>query len=579
MGVSRVVFESAGQRSEHSIPGVYNRVNYERQSGGGVSANNGVILGPSQGGEPSKVLYFSSPTEARAVLRGDIGLEGVLHAFTPGNSLVPQRVGFMRVNVGAQATSMMVYTGTDQISLKAWDWGLHGNQLKRKFEAGTDAGTHKITMQFGSNPAEVFDNITHPSFSLEYIGAGSDAAATVSSTALTTTITGGPGGENLDISFASFPTIDDLVNYINDNAAYQAVKLTGDGTELTTNLDNAAGADILAGAVTFKSDLQKIISTFQRSAYIGEAVHPSGTATRNIPAYDAEWVYFTGGSNGTADATAYTNALTALEQEDVQILATVSTDAAIHLLIADHCSRMSAVSGRKERMAWVGGAVGESVSATAVRARNLASDLVNLAYPDFTAYDPINPALGVKSCSSAMYACKLLGVEVSVAVNEPVTNKQVSVLAWGKALTKTEQETLIAAGVTVGAKSDEGLLITVRGVTTWQGDELQRCERSMVREAQYMARDFRAALRGDIGRPGNVVDVGTIKSVLISKGVEWNNLGLIVKNPANPLIWGITLSENGDAVWVEYHTYLTAPRNFIFGTANLHVLSQQVVAV
>lgn len=577
MGVNRAIFESAGQRTEHLIPGAYSRVNYERQAGGGVAANNAVILGDAKGGEPKKVLYFRSPSEARAVLRGGALLEGVLHAFDPGNGYVPQRVGAMRVNVGARATSAMKYNTTTQIELVAWDWGLHTNQLKRKFEAGTDAGTHKVTVQLGNGAAEVFDNISHPSFSLQYIGTGSAATAAIGSGKLTTTVTGAEA-DNLDIDFASFPTVEDVVNYINDNAKYQAVLLTGNGAELTADLDNATGVAIKASAGTFKSDLKAIIDAFARSTYIGSATHPAAEATRNVPAYDSGWVYFTGGSNGTADATAYTNALTALEQEDVQILSTISTDEAVHLLIADHCKRMSSTEGRKERMAWVGGASGETVAATVTRAKNIASDLVNLAYPGFSAYDPINPALGIKDCSAAMYACKMLGMETAVAVNEPVTNKQVQVLGWQKALTKSEIETLISAGVTVGAKSDDGLLVTIRAVTTWQGDELQRCERSMVRESQYMARDFRAALRGDVGRPANLIGPSTIASVLGAKAVEWYNLGLILKGD-KPLVWGTVINEVGDALYVEYHTYLTAPRNFLFATANLHVLTQQVVAI
>ena len=577
MGVNRVSFQSAGQRSKHLIPGVYTRVNYERQSGGGVSANNGVILGDSKGGEPLKVLYFRSPSEARAILRSGALLEGVLHAFDPGNGYVPQRVGVMRVNDGDQSASVLKYASTDQINLKAWDWGLHTNQLKRKLTAGTAAGSHKVSVQLGNEAEEVFDNISHPSLSIQYIGDGSAAAMAINATGITITVTGDTDG--VTVAFASFPTIEDIVNYLNDNPSYQAVLLAGDGTEPSAELDHAAGVDVKTAAATLKSDLQAIIDAFSRSSYISLAEHPSSETSRTVPSYDVAWVYFTGGTNGTTDATAYTNALTALEMEDVQILSTVSTDEAIHLLIADHCKRMSAVDGRKERMAWVGGAVGEAVSGQITRAKNLKSDLVNLAYPWFSAYDPINPALGIKDCSAAMYACKLLGMEVAVAINEPVTNKQMQVLAWGKEVTRSEIETLIEGGVTVGAKSDDGLLITIRGVTTWQGSEIQRCERSMVREAQYMARDFRAATRGDIGRPGSAVGPGTLKSILVAKGVEWNNLGLIVKSAENPLVWGITILEDGDVVRVEYHTYLTAPRNFIFGTANLHVLTQQVVAI
>jgi hypothetical protein len=573
MGVERRVFESGGQRTEHLIPGVYNRTRYERQSGGGVSANNAVIIGDSKGGEPRTVLYFNSPSEARAVLIGGNGLEGVLHAFNPGNGLVPQKIGFIRVNNGAQATTQLLKTAAAMIDLKAWDWGLHGNQVKRKFTAGTVAGSHKITMQYGTNTAEVFDNIEKKSFSVQYTGTGTASTMAIDATGITLSV---DAVAAVSVPFASFPTIEDVVNYINDQTDFQATILTGDGTELASELDHVTGIAIKAAAYTAKSDLQAIIEAFRRSTYIGSSEYHAGATARSVPGYDADWVYFTGGTNGTSDTTAYTDTLEVLENEDVQIISTTSTDEAVHLLIKAHCQTMSSTTGRRERMAWVGGAVGETVDATRLRAKNINSELVRLAYPYFKDYNPINPALGVKDCSAAMYACKMLGMESSVAVNEPVTNKQVAILAWGKTLKKSEIEKLILDGVTVGAKSDDGLLITIRGVTTYQGDELQKCEGSMVREAIYMARDFRSAMKGDIGRPQTAVDAGTIRSVLQSKAVQWNSSGLIVKSVEKPLVWGVTIREDGDAVYVEYHAYLTAPRNFIFGTANLHVLSQTV---
>lgn len=573
MGVERTVFESAGQRSEHLIPGVFTRTSYERQGGGGVSANSAVIIGDSKGGEPRKVYYFNSPTEARAVLLGGNGLEGVLHAFDPGNGLVPQQIGFIRVNNGARAAAQLVNGSDTMIDLKAWDWGLHGNQVKRKFTAGTNPGTHKITVQYGTNAAEVFDNIEKKSFSIQYIGTGTASTMEISATGITLAV---DSTEAASIPFDSFPTIEDIVNYVNDLPDFQASLLTGDGTELSSKLDHVTGATIKASAYTAKSDLQAVIETFARSSYIGSAEFPAASTKRGVPSVDADWVYFTGGTNGITDVTAYTETLEVLETEDVQILSTTSTDEAVHLLIAGHCKTLSATTGRRERIAWVGGAVGETVDATRARAKAINTELVNLAYPHFKAYNPINPALGVKDCSSAMYACKLLGMEAAMSVNEPVTNKQVSVLAWGKTLKKGEIENLITDGVTVGAKSDDGLLITIRGVTTYQGNELQKCERSMVRESQYMARDFRSSMRGDVGRPQTAVDIGTVRSVLLAKAVQWNNSGLIVKSSDKALVWGITISEIGDAVFVEYHTFLTAPRNFIFGTANLHVLSQTV---
>ena len=298
-----------------------------------------------------------------------------------------------------------------------------------------------------------------------------------------------------------------------------------------------------------------------------------------IPAVDTDWVYFTGGTLGATTAAAYSAALLVLESENIQMISTISSDEAVHLLIQDHCMRMSETMGRRERTAIVGGATGETIAATVQRAQNLNSELVNLAYPYFTHYDPIDTTNGIIDCSPAMYACKLLGQEIAVAINEPLTNKQVDVLSWGVTLTPSDQGKLIQAGVTCGAKTDDGDFITVRAVTTFQGNMLQENERSMMREALYMARDLRASFKKDIGRPSSVVSVGTIEAILKTKATEWYNLGLIVSDGTHDLVWGIVLTDNGDNIVIEYHTNLTAPRNFIFATANLHVVTSLSVTL
>ncbi len=52
---------------------------------------------------------------------------------------------------------------------------------------------------------------------IQYTGSGSSAVVDISGTTLTTTITGGPGGENLNLTFTNFPTIKELVDEINTN--------------------------------------------------------------------------------------------------------------------------------------------------------------------------------------------------------------------------------------------------------------------------------------------------------------------------------------------------------------------------
>jgi hypothetical protein len=99
MGVEGVNFQSGGQLTSHYIPGVYSRTVYVKNAGGGVSANNGVFVGESKGGQPGKVYWFYSPAEAIEVLRGGSLLKAVLHAFSPGNDMVPQFIGAIRANV------------------------------------------------------------------------------------------------------------------------------------------------------------------------------------------------------------------------------------------------------------------------------------------------------------------------------------------------------------------------------------------------------------------------------------------------------------------------------------------------
>ena len=84
MGISKAVFESAGKRTEHLIPGVYSRSN-NVSSSGTVSAGNVVILGHSTGGKPNSLLSFSTLAEAKNSLVSGELLNGVAHAFSPSS--------------------------------------------------------------------------------------------------------------------------------------------------------------------------------------------------------------------------------------------------------------------------------------------------------------------------------------------------------------------------------------------------------------------------------------------------------------------------------------------------------------
>jgi len=568
MGVDKATFQSGGQISQHSLPGAYSRLDFIKGTGGLVSSSNVVIFGDCRGGEPGKILWFTGPTEAEEVLRSGPLLDAVKHAFSPGGGLVPQYIGAWRVNPGTRASSQFTASSNPMITAYAWDWGLHTNQLKRKLEAGTSSGK-KLTLKFQNNDEYVVDNIEKESFEIQYTGAGTAAIMTITKTALSTTVTGGPGGEDLSMTFATFPTIEDIVNYINDQSGYTCTVVTGTPTDSSSELDSVASQDIKTSTYTANSDLQAIIDVLNNSPWINSAEYYIAAADRSIPDNDTDWIYFTGAVDGSYTSIEWGLALTAALQEDIQFVGSSSEDASVHALIKTHCETACSVTGKSERQAILGGAAGETVAQALTRALNLASDKTMLAFPGFTHYDFTKTDNSTKTWSPAYYAAKLLGAQASLAINEPATNKQVNVLEWEDNLTRAEAEQLIEGGVCCGIKNRAGRLVNARTVTTYQGSELQRCEFSMMREALYVSRDLRTELEESfVGKALTNVQLGKIDAIVIGKLSQYRDLKLF---NGSPPYWGYKKTILGDQVKIEYDCNLTPPTNFLFITSHMHV--------
>jgi hypothetical protein len=400
----------------------------------------------------------------------------------------------------------------------------------------------------------------------------------ITKTGLTTAVAG-VADDNLNVDFGSYQTIEDLVSYINDHPGYTCQVLAADPKNLTACLDSVEDANI-KNEYTANSDLQAIIDAIKQFSYAdaqGIAFN-NAAPSRIVPDLDADWVYFSGGSNGSATVQAYSDAIDILETEDVNTIGTDTSDDAVHILIRNHCINMSSTEGRKERSFFVGGDLGETVEQIVERARILGSKYGSIAYPGGYAYDVLDYSKK-EFVSPVFYAAKLIGQEMALAINEPSTNKSVDFLAWEKDLKRGEIVTLIKAGVTVGGKSQDNRIATIRSLTTHQGSELQCCERSMMRESMYMARDLRNAYISEIGKPGVDGSLGDAAATLNTKAGIWHKMGLIVRDDKGNLFWGLTLRRSGSATFIDYHDFLCAPQNFFFITAYEHVYEGSDVSV
>lgn len=584
MGVSPAIFESAGQRSEHYVPGVYGRSS-NVSSPSGISAGNLCILGKSNGGEPFKMLEFGSVADAQIALVGGELLDAVAHAFSASNTYVPQSVHVMRVNDGTQASITLKTGVTNLLKLKAWDWGVHTNQLKVKIANGTLANSKKITLAYKDKTEEV-DNIVNAALEVVYLGEGVNPLVSVTASSITFGATSDVQEpdtpepiDTLSVSFADFDTLDALVTYVNEGGVW-GLNIVGNNENLkSAYLDTVTNTAVVETGTTLYANFNSFLNALGTMTLLG-GYEILDIQTRRIPDNTDGFVYFTGGSAGNYTVTQWQTALTALELEDVQIIATPSTDSDVHALISTHCTTMSNVINRKERTAILGGAIGMTDSAAIAASQGLNNKLIS-----FCCDNPIKVNLisgKTETLSGAMLGVMLAAMESAMSPNTPLTFKVLNVLGFTKIRDVTNITSLIKGGVLVCNSNPENLseYICIRGLTTFQGDDLINNERSMVREDLFMNRDLRAQFRPGIGTAGTrdnpVVSPNAAVNTLKKRAEEWALNGYIIPTDSNENVWDIKVRTNGDKTYITYSRYLTAPVNFVFITAVNHIYTSTV---
>lgn len=578
MGVSPAIFESGGQRSEHYVPGVYGR-SFNVSSPSGISAGNLCILGKANGSEPYKMLEFGSLSDAQEALVGGELLDAVAHAFSASNTYIPQKVYTMRVNNGTQSEVTLQSGATDLLKLKSWDWGVHTNQLKIMIGDGTTAGSKKISLAY-KDKVEVTDNIINAALSVVYLGDGDTPTVTVGkdSISFAAVIPDGEEGagdptDTLTVNFADFDTLDALATYIYDSGIWDA-SVIGNNAELkSVKLDTVTSAAVAETGTTLYANFDAFVTAISAMQYIGK-VEILDANTRKVPDNTDSYVYFTGGTVGNYTVTQWNEALAALELEDVQIIATPSTESAVHALISTHCTSMSNVINRKERTCILGGAIGMTDDAAIAEAQGLNNKLVS-----FCCDNPIKVNLisgKTETLSGAMLGVMLAAMESAMSPNTPLTFKVLNVLGFTKTRKVTNITTLIKAGILVCNSNPENLseYICIRALTTFQGDDLINNERSMVREDLFMNRDLRQQFKPVIGTAG--ISANAAIQTLKKRAEEWALNGYIVPTDSNENVWDIKVRIDGDKVYITYSRYLTAPVNFVFITAINHIYTSTV---
>ena len=566
MGVSGARFESAGVATTHYIPGVYSRRNTVG-TGTGVSAGNLCILGTSMGGEPRVLLEVADKAEAKNLLLSGTLLDGVAHAFAGSSTYIPEKVYCMRVNAGTQATTE--FKSGDDVILKvsSADYGSHTNQIKRWLKKASD-GTYTVLVSYSGSEEEVSE-IGKDSVSILYTGTGSSADCSISATGLT--LSSDIEDESLSVTWEECETLEELVSRINDTGNYAATLIDTTSGALSEELDHVTSVSVYGTAATFTSNLQALIDALEGISYIGDVELVS--TSRVMPDTDTGYVYFAGGEAGTSTVSDWADAIDELEKYDIQIIATPSTDADIRELILDHCEEMSTVNKKKERTCWLGAPTGTSIDNAITMAKSLNSEFCSFVATDANANNPISGT--AEDISPGLLACKCAGIEAAIGISMPLTNKEINVNSFGARYTQSEMNKMIQAGLTPFGENEEGDLVCIRSMTTYQGSSLILNERSMIRSVLYMDRDLRQAFFSRIGTNDEPSE-STILQVLANKAKEWYASNLITKSDSGELVRNAKVTFDGDKAYLTFDRYIRAPNNFVFITATNEVYSSTV---
>ncbi len=529
-----------------------------------AGSNALVVIGKAMGGKPKTLLSFGSPEEARDVLGSGELCDAVVSAFSPSEDTgAPRTVHAVRVDPATQATLALKDASTATVvTLTSVNYGLKENQGMVKVEAATTLGK-KLTW-FDGTTYITGDNVGKNVMTLQYAGASTPVTMTITGTTLTLNIGGTPTALDLNI----YKTIRDLVNKINSITGFTASVQSGAVNDPTLNaLDYVTTQDVKTSPYTVTAHLKAIVDWFNSSASeVITAVRAD--AVGSLPANIA-YTSLAGGITGTATNTDWSDALTALQAEDVQWIAACSSDAAVHAMIDAHCT-YCANSLRKERRAVLGTATGTSDDVAIAAAKVLNSKRTSLVHIGHYQYNAISGALELRPpyMTAALVAAGFAGLNPGNAMS----NKTLKVRGLErKLLNPTGTDKLLLGGVMPIEDTAQGYKVT-QSITTWLGDgNYVSREQSCGAALDYTVRAVRDELDILRGQKQNAILLSratAITNTVLAQlaKAEPVGLGVLAGDEASPAFRNISATITGDVLAVQFECSPVIPNNYILVT-------------
>ncbi|VVB53211.1 Uncharacterised protein [uncultured archaeon] len=326
------------------------------------------IVGSCTSGQPKVPTVFSSPGQLKGALGSGPAYDGARRAFSPstqqveGNFVRPQLVYVVRADQATQsALTLQDANSVDSLVMTSKDYGTQNNLINAMVKASTQyPTTPAINITLAYNGAlEQYNNIgKDPVIKITYSGGAATAVVTVTSSGLTTTLGTGAGtDQNISAPFASFPTVQNLVDYINTFTNYQAsTSLSSPSTYNGVDMDYMSNVDIInsGNGNYLYGVLFAAVNALNNGSSIVTAARAASPDGQLPPKVYATPVYFSGGSTTSPTNADYQACLTALQAYRINFVSLATSVTIANGLAAVFGPWLSSLQGVNECHGHVG---------------------------------------------------------------------------------------------------------------------------------------------------------------------------------------------------------------------------------
>lgn len=532
------------------------------------------VIGTGDGGPPRDFQEYYSFTAAKQALRSGQLVDLLRRVYGPAQGAPgAYKTIVYRINNATAAAAAAVDAGAAAVlNLAARDYGTHTNQIRFKVEAGTSAGYRASVQGYDGAVVVTRDNIQRPMLSVQYSGGADTAKVLITATQLSVDLDGGTfsAGEEVVLPFASYPTLQSIADALIGTGVF-AVTVIADPRTAAASLDErtAGATEVKAAAQTLTANVQALADWFNHEEPYIVATRASGKPVAAMSAYTS----LTGGGNGSAPTVNdYAAALAALEAEECDLVVVGSDDAAVHAMVDQHCHLMSQIGANKERVGIVGGADGETPTATVARAAALNSYRVALCYPGIKDTDELGQTV---TLSPVYTAAAVAGLVAGQSVGQPATRRPLRCIGPTRRLSPLEIDDLLLGGVLpVEAHPDEGARV-VQSLLTYTAEQaggvsILRRELSSRLAADRLVKRVRDRLDATlVGAASGPLLREQARSLAESELRLAQEDGLIVGDQETPAYTDVSANLENQTVTVTFRAAVVAPGNYVIIRASL----------